>query len=165
MQGKIYKKLDKRCNIWLEQNLAPRKTSGIMSTIEQMSETRAWKKVRRLTKNSQCRFCKEQRETVQHLLAECKMLASNEFLASHKRALMVMVVAWAKEQNGIRMCNGIKKSGRGNMFERTLKHSWYGTLSSIYGRQQHLESQIWCLKKSTRKSSGYVIWHACKRTI
>ena len=43
--------------------------------------------------------CKEQRETVQHLLAGCKMLASSEYLARHNRALMVMAVAWAKEQN------------------------------------------------------------------
>ena len=61
----------------LEQNLTPRKTSAIMPVIEQMIETRAWKKVRGLTENWQCRLCKEQRETVQHLLAGCKMLTSS----------------------------------------------------------------------------------------
>ena len=44
-------------------------------------------------------MCNEQRETVQHLLAGSKMLANSEYLARHNRALMVMAVAWAKEQN------------------------------------------------------------------
>ena len=59
--------------MWLEQSLTPRKTSGIISVIEQMIETRALKEVRGITENSQCRLCKEQRKTVQHLLAGCKM--------------------------------------------------------------------------------------------
>ena len=83
----------------LEQNLTPRKTSAIMSMIEQMVETRAWKEVRWLSENSLCILCKEQRETVPHLLAGCNMLASREYLTRHNRALMVMVVAWAKDQN------------------------------------------------------------------
>ena len=70
-----------------------------MSMIEQMVETRAWKEVRRLTENSRCRLCKEQREIVQHLLAGCKMLASSEYLARHYKGLMVMAFAWAKEKN------------------------------------------------------------------
>ena len=40
-----------------------------MSMIEQMVETRAWKEVRGFTENSHSRLCKEQRETVQYLLA------------------------------------------------------------------------------------------------
>ena len=65
-----------------------------MSMLEQMAETRAWKEIQR-----KCRLCNEQRETVQHLLAGSKMLANSEYLARHNRALMVMAVAWAKEQN------------------------------------------------------------------
>ena len=38
-----------------------------MSVLEQMVETRAWKEVRALTENSQCRLRKEQQETVQNL--------------------------------------------------------------------------------------------------
>ena len=52
-----------------------------------------------LTENSPCRFRKEQRETVQHLLAGCKMLLSSEYLVTHNRTRMVMAVTWAKEQN------------------------------------------------------------------
>ena len=50
MQSEIYNKQDKKCNKWLEQNLTPRKTSAIMSMIEQMVETRAWKEVTGLLK-------------------------------------------------------------------------------------------------------------------
>ena len=57
MQSEIYKKEDKKCNTWLEQNLTPRKASAIMSVLEQMVETGAQKEVRGLTKNSQCRLC------------------------------------------------------------------------------------------------------------
>ena len=66
---KYAKKQDKKCNIWLEQNLTPRKTSAIMSMLEQMVETRAWKEVRGLSGNSQYVFCREPQETVQHLLS------------------------------------------------------------------------------------------------
>ena len=99
MQSEIYKKQDKKGNIWLEQNLTLRNSSAIMSMIEQMVQHRAQKEARELTENSQCRLCGEQRETVQHLLAGCKMLASSEYMARHNRMLMVMAVAWTKEQN------------------------------------------------------------------
>ena len=86
--------------------------------IEQMAETREWKEVRRLTENSRCRFCKEQRETVKRLFAEYKMLASSEFLARHNRGLMVMAVIWAKEQNlldkNVKWCQ--KKLQKGTRF-------------------------------------------------
>ena len=44
-------------------------------------------------------MCKKQREKVQHFLAGCKMLASSEYLAIYNRALIMMAVARAKEQN------------------------------------------------------------------
>ena len=66
---KYTKNKTKKCNIWLEQNLTSRKTLAIMSMIEQMIETRAWKEIRGLTENSQCRLFKEQQEILQHLLA------------------------------------------------------------------------------------------------
>ena len=77
MQIEVYNKQDKKCNIWLEQNLTSRKTSAIVSTIEQMFETKAWKEVREGLLKIVCRLCKEQRETVQQLSVGCKMLASS----------------------------------------------------------------------------------------
>ena len=83
--------------MWLY--VTPRKTSAIMSMLEQMIETRAWKAARGLTEWCKCRLCGEQKETVQHILAGCKTIASSEYVIRHKRALMVMAVYWAKEYN------------------------------------------------------------------
>ena len=46
------------------------------------------------------------------------MLASNEYLARHSRALMVMAVAWAKEKKSIRSeCEMVsRKVERGTFF-------------------------------------------------
>ena len=70
-----------------------------MSMIEQIVKTRVWKEARALTENIQCKMFKKQREKVQHLLAGCKMLVSSEYLAIYNRALIMMAVARAKEQN------------------------------------------------------------------
>ena len=99
MKSEIYNKQDKKCNIQLGQNLKPRKTSAILSITEKMAETRAWKELTGLTENSQCRLCKEERQIVQYIFAGCKMLASSEYLVRHNRALMVIAVTLAKEQN------------------------------------------------------------------
>ena len=143
IHSEIYKKQDKKCNIWLKQNLTPRKTSSIMSQLEKMVETRAWKEVRGLTENSQWRLCKEQRETVQHLLAGCKMLASSEYLARHNRVVMVMAVAWAKEQNLLDQYVKLyqEKWKRGHILENSqAKLVW--DFESKYEKRQHLEDQI-----------------------
>ena len=76
-----------------------KKNISIMSMIEQMIETRTWKKgdLPKIVR-ADC-VCKVQRETVQFLLDGYKMLASSDYLARNNRALTVMAVAWAKEQN------------------------------------------------------------------
>ena len=40
--------------------------------IEQMIETRAWKKLKGLIGHSQCRSCKEQQEAAQHVWLDAK---------------------------------------------------------------------------------------------
>ena len=65
--------------------------------LEQMVETRSWKVTRGLIEDGKCRLCREEKETVEHLLAGCKKIAKSEYLTRHNRALMVMEVAWAKE--------------------------------------------------------------------
>ena len=87
------------CNLWLEQKLTPKKTAVIMSMLEQMVETKAWKVTRGLNESNKCRLCAEQREAVEHLLAGCKVLADSQYLVRHNRALMILPVAWAKEYN------------------------------------------------------------------
>ena len=40
---------------------------------------------------------------LEHLVAGCKDLANSEYLSRHNRALMILVVEWAKEYDLIRM--------------------------------------------------------------
>ena len=65
--------------------------------LEQMVETRSWKVSRGLAQDKQCRVCHERDETVEHIVAGCKVLANSEYLTRHNRALMIMAVNWAKE--------------------------------------------------------------------
>ena len=65
--------------------------------IEQMVETRAWKAARALIDDGRCRICFSRDETVEYLVAGCRVLANSEYLTRHNRALMILTVAWAKE--------------------------------------------------------------------
>ena len=38
MQNQVFRKQDESCNLWLRQNLAPRKTASLMNMLEQMVE-------------------------------------------------------------------------------------------------------------------------------
>ena len=96
-QSQFYQEQEEECHLWLKQNLHGRKTSSIMTLLEQMVETRSWKAARGLTQDKRCRVCYERDETIEHLVAGCKVLANNEYLLRHNRALMIMAVAWAKE--------------------------------------------------------------------
>ena len=40
MQSEIFQKQDESCNLWLRQNLTPRKTASVMTMLEQMVETK-----------------------------------------------------------------------------------------------------------------------------
>ena len=79
----------------LKCNTDPAKTAAVFSMQEQMVETMAWKKIRGLSDNDQCRLCQKQKETVQHLLAGWKELASTEYVRRHTNALKVLAVRWA----------------------------------------------------------------------
>ena len=69
-----------------------------MTMLEQMVETRSWKEARGLIDNCRCRLYHQRSETVEHLVAGCTKLANNEYLTSHNRAIMILAVAWAKQQ-------------------------------------------------------------------
>ena len=96
-QSQVYREQEEECHSWLGQNLHGRKTSSIMTMLEQMVETRSWKVSKGLAQDKQCRVCHERDETVEHIVAGCKVLANNEYLTRHNRALMIMAVNWAKE--------------------------------------------------------------------
>ena len=70
---------------------------------EQMVETRSWKAVRGLVEGGRYRVCNEQSETIEHLVAGCKVLANSEYLSGHNRALMILAVEWEKEYDLIGM--------------------------------------------------------------
>ena len=73
--------------------------SAIMDMLEKTVETRSWKVARGLMEDGRCRVCFEQNGTVEHLVAGCKVSANGEFLSRHNRALMILVIAWAKEHD------------------------------------------------------------------
>ena len=76
LQNELYRKQYDECNMWLKQRLEPRKTGAIMNLQEKMVERKVWKVSRGLTcADDKCKLCGEHRETVDHLLAGCKLLA------------------------------------------------------------------------------------------
>ena len=107
-----------------------------------MVETRAWKVTRGLTEDGKYRLCREQKKTVEHLLAGCKKIANSEYLTRHNRALMVMAVAWAKEYRLVKKEVKWYKERwtRGHVLENArAKLVW--DLNSIYGKRQQQGGQ------------------------
>ena len=106
-QGRFLRKQEEECHLWLAQNLHARKTSSIISILEQMVETRTWKMIQGLIEDGRCRVYHGHDETVEHLVAECSVLNS-EYLTRQNRTLMILAVTWAKEHKLIgadRVCN------------------------------------------------------------
>ena len=97
-QRKLYRGQEQEFHVWLSQNLNPGKTVAIMTMLEQMVETRSWKEARGLTDDGSCRICTQHSETVEHLVAGCTKLAKSEYLTRNNRVLMILAVAWAKQQ-------------------------------------------------------------------
>ena len=85
-------------HVRLSQNLNPRKTAAIMTILEQMVETRSCKEARGVFDDGRCQICNQNSETVEHLVAGCTKLANSEYLTRHNRALMILAVAWEKQQ-------------------------------------------------------------------
>ena len=84
--------------MWLSQNQNPGKRAAIMTMLKQMVETRLWNEAKGLTDESSYRICPQHSETVEHLVAGQAKLANSENLTRHNRALMILAVAWAKQQ-------------------------------------------------------------------
>ena len=75
------------------------RTASILLLMEKMVETKVWKVLRGLSNgDDKCRLCKEYRETVQHVLSGCKILAQQEYLSRHNAALSVIVTKWCKKE-------------------------------------------------------------------
>ena len=74
-----------------------KRTASMMAMLEQMPETKAWKASRGFAECSKWRLCSQQKETVEHLLARCKVSTNSNYLARHTRKLMTLAISWAKE--------------------------------------------------------------------
>ena len=86
--------------LWLHTNITPKKTSGILDTMEQMVETRKWKAVKGIGgDDSQCRLCKNHDDTIHHLLSGCEVITGTDYPRQHNNALMVLAVNWATEKD------------------------------------------------------------------
>ena len=87
-QSHFYQEQKEECHVWLSQNLHGRKTSSIMTMLEQRVETKSWKASRGLAQDRRCRVCHERDENVEHIVVGCKVLVNNEYLTRHNRALI-----------------------------------------------------------------------------
>ena len=94
MQCEISLGFDKDDHDWLKCNTDSRKTASIFTLQEQMIEAKAWKKLRGLADEDNCRLCGAFKETVQPLLAGCKKLAGSEYVRRHDNALKLLAVHW-----------------------------------------------------------------------
>jgi len=100
MQSEIYKQLDEESFQWMKCNIDPRKVSSIVNMQEQMVETRAWKRNRGISVESdKCRLCGQRVEGVMHLVSGCRCLAAREYLMRHNNVLKVLMTAWCKEHD------------------------------------------------------------------
>ena len=76
-QSQFYQEQEEECHIWLSQNLHGRKTSSIMLMLKQMVKMKSSEVSRGLAQDRRCRVCHERDETVEHIVAGCKVLANN----------------------------------------------------------------------------------------
>ena len=60
MQSEVCRKQDERFNLWLKQNLRPRKTASMMTMLKQILETKSWETSRGLAECRKCRLCDQQ---------------------------------------------------------------------------------------------------------
>ncbi len=74
-------------NQWLERNLDPKKTAAVIEVQEQMVETRTRKAMRGeevMPLPENCKLCSARRETVNHWLSGCTVLAGSEYVKAQQ---------------------------------------------------------------------------------
>ena len=88
----------------------------IVNFLQQLLENRAWKTARALScTNNQFKLRGKFNEAIDCLLAECAVLASNEYLTRHNRTwiTLILAVGWIKAKGLImRECQyGTRRNG------------------------------------------------------
>ena len=97
LQSEIWRMQTADSFMWMQTGLNPEKTSSIIQMCEQMVETKYWKKIRGLpTQDDKCRVCGKFVENVQHILAGCEMLAGDQYLKRHNKALSLFAFEFGK---------------------------------------------------------------------
>ena len=103
-QSRLYRAQE--YHVWLTQNLNSGKTTAVMKMVEQMMETRTWKKVRELIDDSSCRVCNQYLETVEHLVKSSSsqvrtaMGYRDSIREQYSQACVGLRVPFAKSNNG-----------------------------------------------------------------
>ena len=154
-QSEIYFKQEKECHVWLKGNLNSVKTASILQLMEQMVETKVWKVLRGLNAgDDKCRLCKLYRETVQHVLSGCKMLAQQEYLSRHNAALSVIITEWCK------------KEGLMDEQEKWYKVEWYrGKVVEGKGKKVLWDFEFVARKKNIHRRPDVIIEDEVKKEI
>ena len=91
--------------------------------------------MRGLIEDGRCRICFSQGETVEYLVAGCRVLANSEYLTKHNCALMILAVVQAKENELIgKIQYGTKKGGSEVQYWKMKQPNWYGISNLTYER-------------------------------
>ena len=167
MQSQVFKGQENESFVWLNTNITPQKTAGIMDLLEQMVETRKWKVLRGIGGgDGKCRLCKTFDETVQHLLAGYEILAGTEYLVRHNNALMVLAVSWAVKREllpantawyTVRWEKGHVLKGNGFMFCWDFEHRTKKSSSACrpdLTLEEEKASKIWLVDMSCRQEQN-----------
>ena len=72
---------------WLKSSTLKAETEGfVLAAQDQSLKTKNYiKNVMKTGDDSSCRFCKQQSETVDHLISGCSVLATNEYIVRHNK--------------------------------------------------------------------------------
>ena len=81
-QSQFYQEQEEECHVWLSQNLHGRKTSSIMTMLERWSRRNRGRYREDWPKIDGAEYVMRD-ETVEHIVAGCKVLANNEYLTRH----------------------------------------------------------------------------------
>ena len=83
MQSQVLSGQDEENALWLQTNITPHKTSGILEMMKEMVETRKWRAVRGLGgEDSRCRLYKKHDEIMHYLLSGCEVIAGTVGIVS-----------------------------------------------------------------------------------
>ena len=97
LQSEIPSKYDEADYEWLKCNTDPRKTASVFALQEQMVESRAWKKIRGLIEDDNCRLCGEHRKKFSTFCQDVKYCQDQNMSNATTIHSKFLAVKWAME--------------------------------------------------------------------